>query len=289
MKNIHVLPTDDSSDFLLCIKDYIEHQFTSAEDSDKAGNFRIGYGEYANREFYQPQYIYITSDEEIKEGDWVLIKSIVPNFMKDEVKDEIKKAKKEHLMMDNLSYNVKKIILTIDPNLIKDGVQAIEEGFLKWLEKNPTCEFVEVQMEDMFDETHGEMKGNDYKVIIPQETLEEAAEKLYPLKNSLTAYPIKNSGIPTKEDINSLHAQGAKWQAEQDKEIINSLNNTLNKIAQKNIYNLFKDDIEIQIEGIYTKEEVIDLLWLLYSSPNREVDFTSKEELIEWFKQIKKK
>jgi hypothetical protein len=38
-----------------------------------------------------------------------------------------------------------KIILTTDPNLIKEGVQAIDDEFLEWFVKNPSCEEVEVE------------------------------------------------------------------------------------------------------------------------------------------------
>ncbi len=85
MKNIHILPTDtkliedsieeiddnddnEPSRLLLCIKSYTEYKNAPAEYSEKKGNFRLG--KYANKMFYQPQHIYITNDEEIKEGDW---------------------------------------------------------------------------------------------------------------------------------------------------------------------------------------------------------------------------
>ena len=38
----------------------------------------------------------------------------------------------------------KKIILTTDQDLIKDGVQPIDDEFLEWFVKNPSCEEVEV-------------------------------------------------------------------------------------------------------------------------------------------------
>jgi hypothetical protein len=38
-----------------------------------------------------------------------------------------------------------KIILTTDQDLIKDGVQAIDDEFLEWFVKNPSCEEVEVR------------------------------------------------------------------------------------------------------------------------------------------------
>jgi hypothetical protein len=41
-----------------------------------------------------------------------------------------------------------KIILTTDPDLIADGVQAIDDEFLEWFVNNPSCEEVEVKEED---------------------------------------------------------------------------------------------------------------------------------------------
>jgi hypothetical protein len=69
----------------------------------------------------------------------------------------------------------KKIILTTDQDLIADGVQAIDDTFLEWFVKNPSCEKVEV---DSF------VKYNPivYQIILPkpkQETLEEAADMLF--------------------------------------------------------------------------------------------------------------
>ena len=37
-----------------------------------------------------------------------------------------------------------KVILTTNKLLIKDGVQAIDDEFLEWFVKNPSCEEVEV-------------------------------------------------------------------------------------------------------------------------------------------------
>jgi hypothetical protein len=48
--------------------------------------------------------------------------------------------------------DIKKIILTTDPQLIADGVQAIDDEFLEWFVKNPSCERVEVENErDILD------------------------------------------------------------------------------------------------------------------------------------------
>ena len=88
--------------------------------------------------------IYITSDEQVKKGDWVLnswneIHQITKN-------DKSKSYKK----------TCKKIILTTDQDLIIDGVQVIDDEFLEWFVKNPSCEEVNVVGDDCY-----------YEIIIP--------------------------------------------------------------------------------------------------------------------------
>jgi hypothetical protein len=88
------------------------------------------------------QYIYITSDEEIKEGDY---------FLYDETTIKYKTNGTEYHGGDlchisgNRRYPVsesKKIILTTNPLL--EGVQSIDDEFLEWFVKNPTCENIPI-------------------------------------------------------------------------------------------------------------------------------------------------
>ena len=173
MKNIHLLPTDKPSRLIinwekdLCYKS--KPYLTEGT-----------------------QNIYITSDEEIKEGD-------------------------------------KKIILTTDQDLIKDGVQAIDDKFLEWFVKNPSCEEVKTIKVPYFDES-----GYSHLLIIPKEepkhkgkeltkeevmkgrssayefldfdkkeTLEEAAERY-------TDFWLQNKGLLLVD----AYKEGAKWQQE---------------------------------------------------------------------------
>jgi hypothetical protein len=71
------------------------------------------------------QHIYITNDEEIKEVDWVY------SIWDKKIKRAIKYIKDALFL--------KKIILTTDQDLIKDGVQAIDDDFIEWFVKNPSC------------------------------------------------------------------------------------------------------------------------------------------------------
>jgi hypothetical protein len=48
------------------------------------------------------------------------------------------------MMAIHKNKNIKKIILTTDQDLIENGVQAIEDEFLEWFVKNPTCEYAPI-------------------------------------------------------------------------------------------------------------------------------------------------
>lgn len=151
MKNVHVLLTDKPSRF-----------------------FNTNTGEFHFREHYAPDTIqtcknhniYITSDEEIKVGDCVLATN--SNIL-------------SKCGMIPLPFPWKKIILTTDQDLINDGVQPINDEFLEWFVKNPSCEKVgiengwglEIDIETPY-----------YKIIIPKEqtTEEQSTEEQLPTK-----------------------------------------------------------------------------------------------------------
>jgi hypothetical protein len=79
------------------------------------------------------KHIYITSDEEIKEGDWIYYTSAL-GFCKTTISSK---------GLEQEGIPAKKIILTTDAQLIADGVQAIDDKFLKWFINNPSCEMVQ--------------------------------------------------------------------------------------------------------------------------------------------------
>jgi hypothetical protein len=152
MKNIHLLPTDKPS-----------RLFIDVDDNKLKICVPLG-GEHMMN-----QHIYITSDEEIKEGDWYyhLERKTVHNT-----------SEKADYFVNNTKYGkFKKIILTTDQDLIKDGVQPIDDEFLEWFVKNPSCEFVEVN--DWLDDNGNIAWGGDKryqicnhlydKIIIPRE------------------------------------------------------------------------------------------------------------------------
>jgi hypothetical protein len=191
MKNIHVIPTDKPSRV-----------------------FNTNKGEYHFREHYVPDTIqtcknhniYITSDEEIKE-DYVFAYGVVIKVMMFDTETLYfvngTKAKRE---------DCKKIILTTDQDLINDGVQPIDDEFLEWFVKNPSCESVEV-LYDYFqvDQNNPVLRGStslvkQHKIIIPQEEniydvyLKEELKKYKNIKTIVFNKPEepKQETLPTK-------------------------------------------------------------------------------------------
>ena len=175
------------------------------------GNLFLTTESHLNVPSMKYQNIYITSDEEIKEGDYVYSTSQDYN---------IQKVLKQFVKGYNDVEHYKKIILTTDQDLIKDGIQAIDNKFLEWFVKNPSCEEVEVEE---FEPIYGHQNNSSsilYKIIIPkeepkQETLEEAAEKEFPLMDTEWC----RTGACEEENFQLLghrrsFIKGAKWQTE---------------------------------------------------------------------------
>ncbi len=193
MKNVFLIPTDKPSRLSIL----------------NSGKLNLG-AEAMSSSNSKLQHTYITFDEEIKEGDWCIDKhNVVYKQETDKIFTKFNGAKK--------------IILTTDTELIKTGVQAIDDEFLEWFVKNPSCEWVEVEsMINMIQFTPREFI---YKIIIPQEepkqeTFEEAL--VYELEFTHDA----NRNLDFDLGFKTGGIIGAKWQAERmysEEEVLNIL------------------------------------------------------------------
>jgi hypothetical protein len=157
MANIHLIPTDKPS--RLWINNLLQGQLELSKEVLIGSN--------------TAQNIYITSDEEIKVNDAVIDLETNHVFI----------SKGKMLCNDF----IKKVILTDNKDLIKDGVQAIDDTFLEWFIKNPSCEKVETDLipVNYFGfKTTVDSRGFDkfiYKIIIPQEKDEQTDKNGKPL------------------------------------------------------------------------------------------------------------
>jgi len=248
MKNLHLIPTEKPSRLVI---DTIENKLYLQPILHKKTINVL------------PQHIYITSDEEIKEGNWcyaILSKQVFKNANPN-LKSEDKK----------------KIILTTDKDLIEDGVQAIDDEFLEWFVENPSCESVPI-IPPLFGHPYIIwIEGLNFKIPEEpkqikcycghttycdcgpleepkQETLEEASWKYNPLK--------KLDG----EFIRHAFKKGAKWQ-------------------QERMYS--EEDMKLAyFSAIQSTGEGWNGEYAEGNNPNIEDKFS--EEFKEWFEQFKK-
>jgi hypothetical protein len=245
MKNIHLLPTDKPSRLGLHneVLDYAP--LFGFELFDKNKNFR-----------HNPVNIYITSDEEIKEGDWIVYCNSVYKVLKVNINKRpvVKMSDGEF----ELSY-FKKIILTTDQDLIKDGVQKINDELLQWFVKNPSCEMVDVQKWASLVEC-----GYSYQIIIPKDEAKERAKNYMSLKGALE---------PKQETL-----EKAAHKMLMDFGIM-SVGESINVLNVKKLMVLFAKE---QVERMYSKEEVIAIL-----EKSRETGLTAEYLLLT--EQFKKK
>lgn len=151
MKNLYLLPTDKPSKLYKVKGKY--HIDEYPVQSVNAGN----------------QHIYITNESDIKENDYVIVSCSEVNI--EEVRIVTGYYNEQFLFDDKSQIHMdycKKIILTTDEDLIQNGVQAIDDDFLEWFVKNPSCEEVEIKL--LLSDNGNVFYG--YKIIILQEEIE---------------------------------------------------------------------------------------------------------------------
>ena len=236
MKNIHVLTTDKPSRLHL-----IEDTLTITS-------------EYENSVCDAEVNIYITSDEEIKEGDWYLNTEEKNGNMNPFYGKLYKGNKSINKVSSDYIHNLKKIILTTDEKLITEGVQPIDEEFLEWFVNNSSCEVVEVK--PLLSNNGRALFG--YKIIIPKEE---------PKQFSMEADLYENHCIVLPELSKP-----------------ETLEETVNNFKKTDVY---INEIKQVQERSYSEEEVFNIcrkfaIFVLNKRP-------SYKKQLEWFEEFKKK
>ena len=155
MKNIHVIPTDKLS--RLIIYSTLLNEFRLLDEPID--------------DWKHKRHIYITSTELTlaKKGDWYLGSPCYTELIRCHC-DSFPNEKSKVLL--------NKIILTTDQDLIAHGIQAIDDEFLEWFVKNPSCDFAHVLKNPFHEPTIYR-----YKIIIPQEQMNPTPTENPPIKN----------------------------------------------------------------------------------------------------------
>ena len=242
MKNIHVLPTDKPSRLVKQKYDTIDRLCLADMATKRAEYKRFN--------------INITSDEEIKEGDWVLSK--------------LNEIIKFHSGYDYRYYA--KIILTTDQDLIKDGVQAIDDEFLEWFIKNSSCEEVEIVKDMELDYPLYLEYSMIYKIIIPKE------EPKREFVNNTSKWNMEDFEEPKQETLEEVSERYANMQED--------VSETIGKYLVKAV---FKDGAYWNQERSYSEEEVISILLKYELAKRNKGNYWSDRQLKKWFEQFKNK
>jgi hypothetical protein len=248
MKNIHLIATDKP---------------TGIFQSNSGLQFSIR--DKVRVEPLKGFHIYITSNEDIKEGAWRC----------DIELNRIEKGKETGTFK-----NWKKIILTTDQDLIKDGVRAIGDDFLEWFVKNLSCESVSVNKQyitplgDVVDFCYDNERLN-YKIIIPkEEPKQDTVGKEF--------YESADKVITVKRQEKKPHSF-CETPEEQC---------TMNYCDENGCQNRVRHLVEPKQEqdkNKYSEEEVLDLIYkrdLYLLNRDEEIELELPEE---WFEQFKKK
>jgi len=288
MKNIFVVPTTDATRLMRMF----DHDRDELELSLQCCGWQ--YGVHVN----------ITSYEEIKEGDWCIDLDTDTVFR----------------LGNWTTGRVVKIILTTAPTLIADGVQAIDDEFLEWFVKNPSCEFVEVEI----DYSMADM-NSFYQIIIPQEGYicphtkiqcddeccvsaedchivsqisvlekpEQEAEGKYFADNAdsiivmkqetLEEVALKYKNLKLPDDLYDAFMRGANWKAECSYSEEEPDYDKIKEafVKMRKTPMTFSPD-----ERMYSEEEVLDIL---FKHTEYFAGFGERVSLTEWFEKFKKK
>jgi hypothetical protein len=290
MKNLHVLPTDKPSRLLY---------FGTSKELTLQVNpatFRV---------FERnTQHIYITSDEEIKEDDWVIYNNKVFKIGRGD---------------NELFHLSKKIILTTDQDLIKDGVQSIDDEFLEWFVENPSCEFVpiiittinneslyktnigfeswrkEVQKQHLIDIMRGDEELGLYEEPKQEKPVQVKGgdNVIFPSSTTITFKPKQeNCCTPIGQIKRYLNCVGCDRTLKQET-LEEAAEKYHKKISKKRNTQLgipsqdFEAGAKYQAKRMYSEEElkrICSKAWL--KTPNTP---NMLEEFDKWFEQFKKK
>jgi hypothetical protein len=277
MKNIHIIPTDKPSRLIIYSTLLNELRLLKEPITD----------------WKHKRHIYITSDEDIsglEDNIWVLLGNRVFLW--------------QNTMALVSNNKPRKIILTDNQDLIKDGVQGIDDTFLEWFVKNPSCESVEIEK--------GYRGYNliNYKIIIPKEeiTIINGGDDIaFPSSTTITFKPLPDvnweSDITNKvwdeekpKQIKCYCGHTITCDCEPKQEILEEFikqSNTPEGLDQFSYDKGLKDGAKWQKERMYSEEEVYNLLEeAMKDCYTFELEYHHSgdyKNLKEWFEQYKKK
>jgi hypothetical protein len=261
MKNLHLLPTEKPSRL---------YKFANELHLDTIP-----------KDYYKKYNIYITNDEKPKSEDWCLSK----------LNEVVRFGKKF------TSSLYKKIILTTDQDLIADGVQAIDDEFLEWFVNNPSCESVVVNFNYKKFRWSELNKSQCYKIIIPQEESKQEPLSFPPFDKEKADVITKEGQKVIRELRSNIQQETLEEAAEKEFPLIDTEWCRTGDCEEENLHLLghrksFIKGANWQSKRMYSEEDMIDFAHFYFTeefNSSMQTSKSTKDIFNEWFEQFKKK
>ena len=227
----------------------------------------------------------ISNTENVDENCWIITdgKLVQVSYL---LSDEVAKGNK--------------VILTTNKLLIKDGVQAIDDEFIEWFVKNPSCEEVEIYRSgNHYDGAMEFYEPSFYSTIIPKQEIKRKIDTCYNFDMEIGCIQdicrCEQEEFGTKE-FNDLANQYLSGKHKQ--ETLEEASSTVDKIDgiifdlsiedKVKLFDLIETYVKEEQQRSYSEEdmnEYADYCWS-FSNDNR---YKSPLSPKEWFEQFKKK
>jgi len=181
----------------------------------------------------------------------------------------------------------KEILLSTDTELQKDGVQAIDDEFLEWFVKNPSCEEVEIYREKPIgytDNIHITFWGL-YKIITPKECM---ITKIMQMDAKMAYDSLPKQEILLEDIFNEEKKKGVKELIDNHKQ--ETLEEAAWRVFGKDDDN-FYDGAKWQQEqdnNKYSEEEVVSFIHKFIKEHQPQLPYLIGG-INMWFEQFKKK
>ena len=205
MKNIHILPTEKPSRLVKQKYDTID-RLCLADMATK----RVEYKRFN---------LYITNSEEIKIDEYYIHGNRLHKHLGKKCLDVLTNKEYPQSNLINKDSVFKKVILSTDLELQKDGVQAIDDEFLEWFVKNPSCESVEVRKIGKEWTYNAEVPKEEPNPFELPKTLSDDVfyESLEPKQETIEEVAERFSNTYAGDEVAPAYEgfiDGAKWQQE---------------------------------------------------------------------------
>jgi hypothetical protein len=308
-RNLWLIPTDKPSRLIynnrlksFCFQKEKDGMYINDGKVSSANFWSI---EKAQNNGFQPQNIYITDDSKIQEGDYGIgfahgIQGVGRGYF------VFKQDGTNSGKLNALCEGSKKVIITDNPDLIKDSVQEISEDFIEWFVKNPSCESVRVN--NLCYGALGGFADAGYKIIIPQELPKQKYKYIGECNGNnqngcFLDSPGHDCGCFTRvvkdepeqvslEEIAKKYAidvnvkRGGNKEAYQNCSRLDFITGAKSDAAREYWFEKFQQE---QDKNMYSDEEVFNLWNWLNDGFIIRKSLPTKEELLGWFKQFKNK